>query len=372
MSVQANEFKDLHEKLNDPKYTWMDKQIKRDLAAFEEKGISLHMLESTWQGILASPEKDSACLVRYKIVNNNITFSSPTANLDSYFCRVMKGNFIDFTKKIRTTFINFIKEMTQYLDLPDVEFLLCLEDSIERPIFLELCQAPIFCISKKKKNNKVILYPSTIMALDPASLCSTILHANSIHPWESKISKAFWRGIAAGGPYHGSWDLFPRPSLIVTSYYHPEDVDAAFVGNFLFTTAVDIRDYILNFKPPREFVSISDQIAYKYLIAVDGQTWPTSLEWQLLSNSVVLKSDSDWLDWFYELLTPYEHYVPYEKDYNDILTKINWLRENDGLARKISEQATEVALNFFTKEAAFVYFYKLFSAYACLQNFQPN
>ncbi|QZA58149.1 glycosyl transferase family 90 [Candidatus Rhabdochlamydia porcellionis] len=360
MSVQANEFKDLHEKLNDPKYTWMDKQIKRDLAAFEEKGISLHMLESTWQDILASPEKKSAYLIRYKIVNNNITFSSPTIDVGSNFYRVR-----------RVRFINFIKEMTQYLDLPDVEFLLCLEDSIERPIFLELCQAPIFCISKKKKNNKVILFPSTITALDSTSLCSTIFHANSIYPWESKISKAFWRGSPTGRPYYGSWDLFSRSSLIVTSYYHPEDVDAAFAGN-LPPTETAIRDYMLHFKGLKEFVSISNQIAYKYLIAVDGHTWPTSLEWQLLSNSVVLKSDSGWLDWFYELLTPYEHYVPYEKDYNDILTKINWLRENDGLARKISEQATSVGLNFFTKEAAFVYFYKLFSAYACLQSFQPR
>ena len=100
MSVQANEFKDLHEKLNDPKYTWMDKQIKRDLAAFEEKGISLHMLESTWQDILASPEKKSAYLIRYKIVNNNITFSSPTIDVGSNFYRVRRVRFINFIKEI--------------------------------------------------------------------------------------------------------------------------------------------------------------------------------------------------------------------------------------------------------------------------------
>ena len=33
ISVQANEFKDLYEKIDDPKYAWMDKQITRDLAA---------------------------------------------------------------------------------------------------------------------------------------------------------------------------------------------------------------------------------------------------------------------------------------------------------------------------------------------------
>ena len=78
ISGETNELENLHKELHDPKYVWMDKQIKRDLAAFEEEGISLEKLDTTLQNILASPEKEYAYLIRYKLVNNKITLWSPT------------------------------------------------------------------------------------------------------------------------------------------------------------------------------------------------------------------------------------------------------------------------------------------------------
>lgn len=357
ISGEANELENLHKELHDPKYVWMDKQIRRDLAAFEEEGISLEKLDTTLQNILASPEKGYAYLIRYKLVNNKITLWSPT--LRENHPRIIN-------------FMNFITEMTKCINLPDVEFLLCAGDSFERPIFLESCQAPIFCIAKHKKNKKVLLFPDTEHLSTRDKLFSTILYANSIHPWENKISKAFWRGSATGGPYCFYWDLFLRPSLIVTSYYHPEDIDAAFVNGCFYVYEEPTRTQMLNFKALEDPVSISDQIKYKYLIAVDGNSWPSSLPWQLLSNCVVLKNESDCLDWYYEALRPYEHYVPYKKSYDDLLAKINWLRRNDLLACKISEQATALAIDLFKKKTTAIYLYKLLLAYSKLQNFQPQ
>lgn len=356
ISGETSALKNLNEEIHDPKYVWMDKQIKRDLVAFEEEGISLEMLEKTLQNILASPEKGYAYLIHYKIINNKITFWSPT--LRENHPRIIN-------------FINFITEIAKHMKLPDVEFLLCAGDSFERPIFLESCQVPIFCIAKRTHNNKVLLFPETEYLSNRVHLFSAILHANSIHTWENKISKAFWRGSTTGGPYCFYWDRFPRPSLIVSSYYHPEDVDAAFIKGSFYVDEEPAKTQILRFKSLEDPVPISHQIQYKYLIAVDGNSWPSSLPWQLLSNSVVLKNDSDYIDWYYEALSPYEHYVPY-KNCEDLLVKINWLRKNDLLAGKISKQATSLAANLFKRETIAVYLYKLLLTYSKLQNFQPQ
>jgi len=40
--------------------------------------------------------------------------------------------------------------------------------------------------------------------------------------------------------------------------------------------------------------------------------------------------------WFYDELVPWEHYVPVAHDLSDLFEKIDWLREHDDEARKIS------------------------------------
>jgi len=81
----------------------------------------------------------------------------------------------------------------------------------------------------------------------------------------------------------------------------------------------DILDCELN------HVSIPEMCRYKFILDVDGWTnaW-SSLVWKLYSNSVVLKHESIWQQWYYQDLKPFEHYVPIRNDFSDLHEKFQW------------------------------------------------
>ncbi|HEY5236372.1 MAG TPA: glycosyl transferase family 90, partial [Rhabdochlamydiaceae bacterium] len=116
----------------------------------------------------------------------------------------------------------------------------------------------------------------------------------------------------------------------------------------------------------------SDFVHFKYLVSVDGNTFASNLWWQLLSNSAVLKSESDYLEWFYKGIHPYVHYVPYEPDLSDFKEKILWMMEHDQEAQLTADQGSAFAKKHLTNEALAVYFYRLLQAYAKIHPFVEN
>ena len=76
---------------------------------------------------------------------------------------------------------------------------------------------------------------------------------------------------------------------------------------------------------------MEEQLQYKYLIAVDGWAAP----WErvpavLASNSLLLKQESPFVEWFYDLMIPGVHYVPVKYDLSDLVDKIKLLLEIPG------------------------------------------
>ena len=67
----------------------------------------------------------------------------------------------------------------------------------------------------------------------------------------------------------------------------------------------------------------------------------------MLGGFVILWQESPMHQWFYDELIPWEHYVPVAHDLSDLLEKIDWLREHDDEARRISEKAKIFAQYYF-------------------------
>ena len=67
----------------------------------------------------------------------------------------------------------------------------------------------------------------------------------------------------------------------------------------------------------------------KYQINIDGTVAAYRLPYLLAGNSVVLKQDSSYYEYFYKMLKPYEHYIPFKRDLSDLMDKIKWAKEND-------------------------------------------
>ena len=66
-------------------------------------------------------------------------------------------------------------------------------------------------------------------------------------------------------------------------------------------TRIDGADkHTLKYKFGRaSFVSIEDHAKWKYLVSADGCVAQTRLAKVMLSNSVVVKEDSDWIEYYY-------------------------------------------------------------------------
>lgn len=58
------------------------------------------------------------------------------------------------------------------------------------------------------------------------------------------------------------------------------------------------------------FVSIRDHARFRYLLALDGLTVSQRLAKLMHTDSVVLKEDSGWEEYYYAALEPWTHYVP--------------------------------------------------------------
>jgi hypothetical protein len=59
------------------------------------------------------------------------------------------------------------------------------------------------------------------------------------------------------------------------------------------------------------------------IIDIDGNanSWD-GLFWKLLSNSVVLKVESNNSQWYYSQLKPWHHFVPVKADLSDLVEKV--------------------------------------------------
>ena len=72
---------------------------------------------------------------------------------------------------------------------------------------------------------------------------------------------------------------------------------------------------------------------YKYQVNIDGTVAAYRLPYLLAGDSLVLKQDSSYYEFFYNELKPYEHYVPFQRDLGDLLEKLQWAKDHDAEVR---------------------------------------
>lgn len=344
----------LQQKLEQPIPEWMKRQIAADLEPFREQGASRKAIEETTLSVYKLPRGSSAQFVRYEISNNQITCSSTTEDLSD--ARIVH-------------FLLFFQEMAKYLLFPDMAILTSIWDNFDSPLLLHACKGAVFSICKRNTNSQVILIPEVRNYDYYEGSRQALLEASPHFPWEQRTPIAFWRGNTTGGYYHYyEWDYKPRPQLVLFSKAHPDLVDARFTGTYYLEDNVKWMFETLDLFAPWDY--LTGQLQYKYLIAVDGNSFPSSLKWQMLSGSAILKNNSDFIEWFYGALLPYVHYVPYHPDCSDLNGQITWLQHHDKEAKNIANNALEFARNHLTLEDIALYYYHLFSAFAALQHEQ--
>lgn len=323
---------------------WMLQQIDKDFEVFKERGISRESIDQTMQ----SPGNEYS--VRYKIQSQNISY---LANEESPF---LQGR--------RDLIFNILKKLAGAVKLPDVDIII---NPLDAGCFCDNPSlAPVFVFSKKKHINNQVLIPDLNALCNYQEVGEQIETANELFPWKLKKEQAFWRGATTGGLFQDQWHQLSRAKLVLLSLQYPEEIDAKFN---LFVQGAEINQDMLSMPQLKGgSVTPADSLKYKYLIDVDGNTcsWQRTY-WILLSNSLLLKQVTEDIEWYYNILIPYEHFIPIKEDLCDLIEKIDWAKNNDRKAHKIAKNATRFARENLNQEMVYLYLYLVLVKYAELQ-----
>lgn len=335
----------LKEKLKGDPPEWMREQIQNDLKAFQDKGISKFSLDTFFRG----KKIQDLSVVRFTLSKGHLLFALDERNLDQRQFRHV---------------LAFFKKLNELVPLPDVDFIVSLQDGFEQSLGLE---CPLFVYAKTKGANDQVLIPDFKALTGYTTLRKMMEKGSQKYPWEKKEAQAFWRGATTGGYLTlSNWTQFARTKLALLSLAHPQELDARF-NNFA-QCDPEVPKVLKAKGLQGNRVSQINHLKYKYLVDVDGNT--CSFEryfWTLLSNSLVLKQETPFIQWYYGGVKPYKHYVPVKEDLSDLLEKLAWARAHDEEARQIAENATAFVKSNLSTEDIFLYMAQLLKEYAKLQ-----
>ena len=170
-------------------------------------------------------------------------------------------------------------------------------------------------------------------------------------PWRDRLPRAFWRGSSTG-PRTITLESLPQLSRF--------RLCASVTGSAILQRALDAKlTDIVQAKTAEEAEKIKaslhtlgllsgrvpqgDFLKYRFQIDIDGNSSSWGFLPKLMMGSCILKVISDWRQWYYDGLRPWEHYVPIKNDLADLEEQVAWCLDNDEQAREIGETGMKYA-----------------------------
>ncbi len=308
--------------------------LKKLIGQFNNASVSQANMNSCWND---HEIRKKHKLMRFQIVGQKLYADSFDIS-HLYFV-----NLLQYFQKLVTKF-----------KINDVDFIIHARDEL-----LEEMPIPSFMMSKNISNTyeaSRFLMPDAYMLSEHwAALVKQIKGVRDKYNWQTKRETIFWRGATTGSKakylYNiNNVDKFPRLQLVILSKLYPDKIDAKFnrFPEFSDDAAGNNLKNILTilFGKKSDFVKEIDHLFYKYLIAIDGNTSPWQrVPWIMFSNSVLMKQETNNVQWFYPALKPYVHYVPLQDDLTDIFFQLEWLKQHDEQAKQISLNAQQFIEN---------------------------
>jgi hypothetical protein len=100
---------------------------------------------------------------------------------------------------------------------------------------------------------------------------------------------------------------------------------------------------------------MQNQMRYKYILNIPGNSAAYRLSFLLRSGSVILNVESENKLWWESKWKPMEHYIPIRGDLSDLKEKIAWCKANDEECQRIAINAQKFADAYVTKDAVLNY-----------------
>ncbi|KAI4497223.1 hypothetical protein M0802_007707 [Mischocyttarus mexicanus] len=286
------------------------KQIISDLTPFTS--VDFNKIRNSLIKKYNKPNSVSLC--HYVIKNNRIY-------------RQCYGQHIGFKIFMDAILLSLARKVV----LMDVEFFVNLGDWPLVPI--KEHDYPIFswCGSNDTKDIVMPTYDitqSSLEAMGRVMLDMLSVQGNIDTPWEKKIEKLFWRGRDSRRE---------RLDLIDISRKHPDLFNVSLTNFFFFKNEID------KYGPPQSYISFFQFFKHKYQLNIDGTVAAYRFPYLLAGDSLILKQESKYYEYFYNDIIPETHYISVKRDLSDLVDKIKWAKKNDGIALNISKTARQYA-----------------------------
>lgn len=172
------------------------------------------------------------------------------------------------------------------------------------------------------------------------------------YPWEKKRRQVVWRGGLTGFIANATHKS-PRWNMVRTVQNHELfDVGATRLPKRHDAYRADLERELGGLVPSLK--PMTDFMKYRGILDMDGNSWSSRFGNLLCYNSVVLKVDPTWVDYFHFrqqrtkhqndpvlLLQPWKHYVPVRSDLSDIVQMAEFVTDpaNDAILLSIAENA---------------------------------
>jgi hypothetical protein len=144
------------------------------------------------------------------------------------------------------------------------------------------------------------------------------------YPWESKIRKAVWRGSLT----EDNWrDLSSNVRWRLCKIVHESRSNLFDVGitsipkhisDNVYVNVGEIGGLVDSITPMSEFMR------YAAIIDMDGTSWSPRFGSLLCFNSVIVKVEPKYSEYFFADLLPWTHYIPVKADLSDLHENIQW------------------------------------------------
>jgi hypothetical protein len=190
--------------------------------------------------------------------------------------------------------------------------------------------------------------------------------------WDAAEASLFWRGGSTGIPFDADfmWHM-PRPAL--------GRLARGEAGLDVGMTTSDGVSREMEELGIRELVRFAESVPshafsrFKYHIHVDGNTASWGLSRKLHIGALLLwqRSPVTFREYYYELLRPWEHYVPLEPDLSNLLQVRDWLATPRGQAeaREIRQRLVQLVKDRFRPEDMLCYIVRMLHAQSALMDF---
>ncbi|GIM13269.1 hypothetical protein Vretimale_16410 [Volvox reticuliferus] len=223
--------------------------------------------------------------------------------------------------------------------IPDTVFLISMRDHPYCHIRGHECKVPTFAIIKRWNFTR-----NTSDYLDVLLPQYTHVYDQLVfYPWEKKHDKALMRASLRSRMTLNS----TRQWLAELPWRHTEAAALLDTGLTKNEQKKTCKMQIV------DSVSIPEHARWKYLFATDGITASSRLGKLLGINSVVVKEDSLWIEYYYRSLVPNTHYVPFNKD--NVLEVLHKLRNNPDHCRRIAANAQRFSYTFLSQTSKNLY-----------------